>query len=237
MLHVTSRAELCDIRTIETGEVPEIRISLLGTQGLLKLVHKLTLEAAAKKQDVAINAEFGPTGAHYGNTDTYLTLSFRSKNPGFDATEALALLHGATHCDIGASIKAYFHSEDYKKKSGEINTLFMPTADITLSMDSDETRAVVAHYLREKLEALFHGQYIGGKVAQYGLPVEYDEQHKMRDDNGENARIMLTFREAATTNGIKAKQMAGTIAEHLSGLLKIPEKVPQHQQSRSIPNH
>ncbi len=237
---ISSEAYLCDIHPFgeegENGGFSRINVSLQGRVPALLAARKFIL-SAEQEAGCTVEAEIVELRRNKqrsGDRGAYLAVSFKGVPDSLIPVNILNLVHTSTHCDIGASITHGIETYDTTaKKSKETNTHFMPTTNITIRHEDPYTCELVQRYLKQKLQQIFGGKFLYGDVGKIGMPLEFNPGENIRTNEQHHDKIYLTYRDQQTTDGGKAKLIATGTAEHLSGLLNIPERAPG-RMNRSV---
>lgn len=232
-IRLASKAELVDLRDLEHKD--SITMSFLGNRGELTALRNVAVNAF-ERRGISVLTDLDRTNANYGKDKYYLTLTFPKSQGDLTCSELLYLVHNASRCDIGARVSAHTdHYDITRKRTGEINTRFVPEVHIHITHDDIETQNHIAHYLRHRLKAYFDYQSQHAMSGEVGLPVQYHEEEGLH--GSDSNQITLSFLKKETTHGYAAKRSAQVLAEHFSGILGIAERVSCHQPSGAIPNN
>lgn len=156
-----------------------------------------------------------------------------------NALEALAVVHKATGCGIGAKVHASVQriNGDTSAVGGgqatQERTGYCPSLNISIRHADETLATLVARHIKSKLRRLMDGHGIIGNAGRLGLPREYHQEsgHQEGGDDLHHAAavrtptrdIQLTFSDARSSNKHQALLNAQMMGEYISGMLGIQE--------------
>ncbi|NBO18471.1 MAG: hypothetical protein EBV03_04445 [Proteobacteria bacterium] len=133
-----------------------------------------------------------------------------------NAEEALQLAHRVTGCQLGVRLRA-----ELSKKDGR----YAPVAVLDIQQPNPQLHALVTSHMVSHLKKILHSRLVLGRVGAIGMPEELEQIQAMPEGPQQYPprSISMTFHEIANSSRNSAQRLAYGIAEHLSGLLGLPE--------------